>query len=506
MSRHRGCPALCLAVLLIAGPAAWASPAEEPPPLLLRIPGLRDVPTRVPPPEETELPPLDVGTEGSLVLDLHRAVELALARNPTLRAVEERIDEVAAGVEEARADAFPQLALTASWSRSRNPAFLNNPDFEDIVEQFPGGDFEPSEQELYSVATEVSQPLYTFGKIRAAVELARLAGGVVEAQIEAARLETALAAAEAYYELVAAEWALGAVESQEEARREALEVVEARYEIGEATRLELLRSRSSLAELGPEIATRRGDVEVAASRLRVSLGLPPGMGVATEATGRTAGEGHDGAGPEPGDAPKEVFPEPLSEPDSLTRLLDRARAGRPELADLALQRESLEKQQEVIGAEAKPQIDFTGYYGRQVRLPEDVTDPLFADWLVSVGLRWELFDGGRRKGEVALLESRHQQLGWELRDLESRIVLQIETALARYRAALARLDSAAVAAETAREAARVAAETYREGVSLQADLLDAQQREVEAEIQLIDAATRARIEAARLARAVGEYP
>jgi outer membrane protein TolC len=52
----------------------------------------------------------------------------------------------------------------------------------------------------------------------------------------------------------------------------------------------------------------------------------------------------------------------------------------------------------------------------------------------------------------------------------------------------------------------VAAETYREGVSLQADLLDAQQREVAAEIRLISDAASTLIEAARLSRAIGEYP
>ncbi|HSL83810.1 MAG TPA: TolC family protein, partial [Thermoanaerobaculia bacterium] len=314
MPRHRGTyPFACL---LAAGLSVLAA-AAEPPYLLERIPGLRDVPASVPPPEETELPPLAVDAAGRLALDLGRAVELALVRNPALRAVEERIDEVAAGIEEARADALPQLALTGSWSRSRNPAFLNNPDFEDIVEQFPGGDFEPSEQELWSVSAEVSQSLFTFGKIKAAVELARLAGGVVEAQIEAARLETALAAAEAYFDLVAAEWAVAVVQSQEGVRREALEVVEARYEIGEATRLEQLRSRSSVAELAPEIASRLGDREVAASRLRVTLGLPPGTEIVTEAT----------------DAP--VAPPTtagLPSPPGLPALLERARSERPELA------------------------------------------------------------------------------------------------------------------------------------------------------------------------------
>jgi OMF family outer membrane factor len=141
-----------------------------------------------------------------------------------------------------------------------------------------------------------------------------------------------------------------------------------------------------------------------------------------------------------------------------------------------------------------------------VRLPENVTDSLFADWSVAVGLRWELFDGGRRKGKIAQLESQSEQLAWQLRDLESQIVLDIETALSSYRAALERLQATQVAVETAREAARVAEETYREGVTLQADLLDAQQEEVRAEIERVDAVFQARTEAARLARAIGQYP
>ncbi|MGD2113809.1 MAG: TolC family protein [Acidobacteriota bacterium] len=467
---------------LLAGGAAVR--AADPSPFLLeRIPGLRDVPVRVPPPGEADLDELPRGPRGGVELDLERVVELALGRNPALKAAEERIDEVIGGIEEARAEAFPQLAVTGSWSRSRNPAFLNNPDFEDIVSQFPGGSFEPSEQELWSGAVEVSQPLYTFGKIRAAIRLARLAGAVTDAQIEAARLETALVAAEAYFELLAAERAVEVVEAQQRARRSALEVVEARYEIGEATRLELLRSRSSLTELGPEIARRRGDVEVAAARLRVSLGLPAATRISALGAERR-----------------------LPPPRDLDALLDLALEQRPELADLRAQREALEKQQQVTRADGKPQVELNGFYGRQVRLPDNFTDPLYADWSVAVGLRWELFDGGRRRGRIAQLESQRQQLGWELRDLENRIVLDLETALAGYRAAIERLDAAEVAAESAREAVRVAEETYREGVTLQADLLDARQEEVRAEIERIDSIFSARIEAARLARAVGEYP
>lgn len=502
----------------------------------MTIPGAFDLPwwgalpERVPAPDTVFAEPL---ADAAVVeVDLETAIAGALARNPALKAIEEQIDEVVGGIDEARADALPQLALTASYSQSRNPSFLNSPDFESILDQFPGGDFEPSIQKLWSVATEVNQPIYTFGKLGSAIELARLAGSVVSAQIEAARLETALLAAESYYDVLAARRALGVIEAQDRARRASLQVTRDRYDIGEATRLELLRAQSQLDQLGPTIESLRGDVVVAESRLRQVMGLPPA--VALEVIGLPGVEAFVPAIPAAGETPTspdgdeeaqmadvptdsaEVI-EALREsarrsspgfatPPPLAELLELARRERPEVDDLLTQQEALRLQQEIVRAEGRPQIEFNGRYGRQVREIENVSDPLYSDWAVSVGMRWEFFDGGRRRGQIAQLESQRQQRAWELRDLENRIVLQIETALAGYRAAVAREASARSAAETAREATRVAQDSFDEGVVLQSDVLDAQEQEVEAEIQLVDAVYQAYTERARLARAVGLLP
>lgn len=450
-------------------------------------------------------------------VDLAGAVELALRRNPSLAAVEERRGELAAGVREAKADAFPQLTATASYSRSRNPSFLNSPDFEDILAQFPSGDFVPSEQRLYSTALELSQPLYTFGKIGSAIELARVLVDAVEAQIGAARLDTALDAAEAYYEVLSAREELVVGLAQRRARREALEVVRARYEIGEATRLELLRAQSALAEVTPDIAGRAGDLSVARSRLRKVLGLEAGValrvegGVDVTLPRMGSGEGEEGAAADGPAEPPPAAAGPRHTADlppvpELAELSSAARAHRPEIADLELQRQALRKQQEVARAEGLPQVDLVGSYGRQARLYENLGDPLFVDYSVALGVRWEFFDGGRRKGQIARLESQRQQLAYQLDDLLGRIRLDLEESLAAYRTALERWRSAETAAAAAREASRVARESYREGVALQTDWLDAQRQETEAEILAVETYYDARTEAVRLARAVGAYP
>src|SRR5690606_17186002 len=119
--------------------------------------------------------------------------------NPVLAAVAETRRQVAGGIREARADAFPQIALVSSWSQSRSPSLLNSPEFGEILDQFPGASFEPATQELTRAVVEVTQPIWTFGKVGAAIDLAELAASVAEERVTTAELDTAQAVAETYY-------------------------------------------------------------------------------------------------------------------------------------------------------------------------------------------------------------------------------------------------------------------------------------------------------------------
>ncbi len=426
---------------------------------------------------------LPAGSLPAAELTLESAVATALEKNPALLAVEELRRQVAGGVTEAWAEALPQVAAVSSWGQSRSPALLNSPDFAEFVEQFPGGEFEPSTQELYRAVVEVTQPIWTFGKVSAAIDLARIVADTADAQIQTARLDTALETAEAYYEVLAARSALKTIESEREYRRQDLERVESLLAIGEATELERLRATAALAEVEPEVARLQGEAAVAETRLRRVLALPAGEPLAL--------------------APA---PASLPEPPGSAAMAEQAMAARPELRDLALQAAVYEKRQTVTRAEGLPQIDFSGSYGREVRLVENLSDPLYSSWSFGVGVRWEFFDGGRRRGQIAQLESQRQQVAFQRQDLQARILLEIDQAVSDYRTSRARAEAAQVSAQAAREALRVARELYQEGVATQTELLDAQSRSTAAEVLAVDAFYDAHIEASRLARALGRLP
>jgi len=416
-------------------------------------------------------------------LDLAGAVQRALQHNQALQAVRERRAEVAGAVAEARAQAFPEINAYAGWSHSRNPSFLNSRDFEDIISQFPGAALTPRSQSLTTAGISLSQPLLTFGKISAAIDLAKLAARVTDAEIEIARLDTALAAAEAYYGLLAAREQVRTLELEQQARAEALAVVQARYDIGDATQLELLQALAALAEVRPVVATARGGAEVAEIRLWAVLGMQPDEEVEVRAV--------------------DVDPPP---PPDRARLARAGWSARPELKALVLEREARGHQEAVIAAEGKPRVDLSGRWGRQVRLIENIDDPRYDDWLISLDLSWSIFDGGRRSGQRAQVRARQRQLELQLADTELRVALEVEQAVTAYRTALARLEAARQARVAAQEARRVAGEMYQLGAAIFADVLDAQRREVQAEVDAVASFFNAWIAAARLARAVGRLP
>ena len=416
-------------------------------------------------------------------LDLARAVEIALQHNPSLQAAVERRREVEGGVTEARAEALPDARLVTSYNAARSPTLLNSPDFEEFVEQFPDDAFAPEVQELTTVRVEVNQALFTWGRISAALALARLVEEANEAGIETARLDTALEAADGFYALLSAMEAERVVELQQRVRDEALTVVQARYDLGEATRLELLRATAAREEVAPALAQAEGAVHIGRIRLRTALGLAP-------------------------DEPLTLSRDRGVLPDlpSRERLLAIALERRPELSELTLQSDALGERKAVVLADGRPQLSFRGAYGRQARQVENLTDTLYDDWYASVELSWSFFDGWRRRGQATQLDSQRAQLSWQLQSLQDQVRLEVTETLTAYETAQSRHRAAEVSAEAATEAARVAEETYREGVAIQADWLDAQQRAAAAQLLEVEAFYAARRAAARLCRAIGRLP
>jgi len=418
-----------------------------------------------------------------MALNLDRAVTLTLEKNPLLQAIYEQRTQVEAGIGEAKSLAFPNVNLNAGYSQSRNPSLLNSKDFEDIVNAFPGSDFRPQTQVLHRLTVDVNQAVFTWGKVGAAIDLAEIVTYLVDAQIRTIELDVALQAANALFEWQDAASHLEIQQQEQILRQDALELVEVRLQLGEATQLEMLRAKSALAEVKPALTRARSQVKVTERNLKRILGLPMDQAIRIDL--------------------EAADPNPIP---SFEQLMQTAWRLRPELAELNRQGDSLTKQVKIEQSDGKPQLEFNGSFGREVLYVENIDDPLYNSWSASLDFSWNLFDGGRRKSKMASLRSEIRQVDWQKEELKQRIAFEVEQNLARYTSAMDELEAARLLSSTAEEAERVAEASYREGVVLHNDWLDAQQQARRASIGVLDAVLEVKRRGAFLMRSIGMLP
>lgn len=124
-------------------------------------------------------------------------------------------------------------------------------------------------------------------------------------------------------------------------------------------------------------------------------------------------------------------------------------------------------------------------------------------WDASVNVSWALFDSGRVKANVTEATLARQALEARTREFDSLVSLEVRQRVSELEATRASLDAADSGLRSATEALRVVTERYAAGVATNTDVLDAQNDVLQAELERTRTLAFARINEARLSRALG---
>ena len=124
-------------------------------------------------------------------------------------------------------------------------------------------------------------------------------------------------------------------------------------------------------------------------------------------------------------------------------------------------------------------------------------------WDAGINVSWTLWNGGRTGAEVAEAKQQAAATRARLAEFDSQIALEIRQRQLDLTTAEAQVRTAGEAVATALEARRVVQERVSAGVATTTDLLDAQQDQLEAELQRTRALASVKLAEARLARALG---
>jgi outer membrane protein TolC len=215
---------------------------------------------------------------------------------------------------------------------------------------------------------------------------------------------------------------------------------------GMSTDADVLSIRVHLAAMKEQQIRRRSDLDVARSALNEALGLP-------------LSDPHDlntpltPAGFE--DLPLESY-----EKDSLKQ--------RPEVRQARLAASLAETQGAAVRASLLPQV--IAHAGFEADRQRFVTRG-GANWLASVSLRWNVFNGFGDKARIEASRYGLDRAKAQQSQTESLIRLQVRRAWADLRAAEQRIEVAKAAVSMAEESLRITKNRYENGLSNVTDLL-----------------------------------
>jgi len=388
-----------------------------------------------------------------LVLDLSGALARARTENAMLRAARARVDERRGLITTTRADALPQLTLIGDFTRLRDVSMLNS-GFADLA---PAMGIPLSlltgTRSVYTSQASLVQPLFYWGKLGTAIDIARMGEQEAAYGYSTAELDVLHGVAKAYLAVLSAQAEQEVIETRRKTAEQFVSDVKARLEAQSATELDRLRAESELLAVIPEALQADANVKRAMEVLNGQLGLDPKAPLALVDLGQ----------PEAGVRP--------------------AGAERSELAQLKQQEAMYRANEKIITSDLRPKFDFSASYGYQAGKTDNLFKEPYDTWRVSVTMKFPIFDGLRSSGKRAQNKAQLEQVKQMRVDRERSIAIEQSTADRELEKAIALAEASGKAHDATAEALRMSREAFDQGLITSLDLLQAERSERQAESQ-----------------------
>ncbi|HSP70059.1 MAG TPA: TolC family protein [Bryobacteraceae bacterium] len=415
-------------------------------------------------------------------MSLNDAVRLALEKNKSIEASGAASKAAEMRVSEARSGRLPKLNYSESWTRSDNPVFV----FGSLLTQHQFGtqNFEigplnnPDFLNNFQTQLTADQTLYDAGQTKHAVRSAELTKDISSEEGRRTQMQVIAAVVRAYYDSLLSADQLRVTSQAIRSAEADLERAQAIRSAGMSTDVDTLSIRAHLAAVREQQIRRQADVDVAQAALNDAIGLAL-------------------------DTPH-TLTSPLipleSSAGSLADQANNAVAERPEARQARLATSLAETQAARARSSLLPQVTVhAAYEADRQRFVTRGGD----NWLVSVGLRWNLFNGFGDKATIDESKFVLQRSSADEARTSSTIRLQVHRAYADLHAATQRIGVAQASVAEAEESLRITQNRYEAGISNVTDLLRTETTVLEARTRQLAAVRDQRIAAAMLELAAG---
>jgi outer membrane protein len=338
-----------------------------------------------------------------------------------------------------------------------------------------------------TLGLNLSQNLFTAGKVEAANRGADAARTVAQIGLDAARAQLVLDVAQAYFDAVASDQLVQIADSTLAQAERTLQQTTVSRQVGSAAEFDLLRARVARDNQRPVLIQARGNRDVAFLRLRQLLGIPLSQPLTLTTPIRDDGRADSTPAPL-------ALDQPIMFPGGERGLVPDTSVGRRSSVRQA--EANVTAQEFALRAarwERLPSFQFTSLYQRFGYPAEGTILPnsfaaFYPNWTATLGFSFPVFTGGRLTGdrmqaEANLIEAKQTfEQSRELAALDARQALtQYEQTLAAYAASVGTDQQAA-------KAYSIAEVRFREGISTQVELQQSRTQYEQARLNRVTAA------------------
>ncbi len=415
-------------------------------------------------------------------ISLRDAVNLALNGNKSVEASAAAYKAAESRVTEARGDFLPKVSYSESWTRSDNPVFV----FSSLLTQHQFGEqnFQirplnrPDFLDNFQSLVSAEQTIYDAGQTRRAVRSAELSKDVAGENHRLARMQVIAGVVGAYYAALLSAEQLNAANQARRSAEADLQRAQAIRSAGMSTDADVLSIRVHLAAVQEQRIRRSADLDVARAALNELLGLP-------------LDTPHSLTSPL---APAIVPENPLMDYEQ-SALADRPEARQAKLSTSLARNQSIDARGALlpqVTSHVAFEADRQRFYGRGG-----------ANWLVSVAMRWNLFNGFRDRARIEESTFTVRRREAEQERATSTIRLQVRRAYGDLRTAGQRIEVAKASVAEAEESLRIIQTRYEAGMSNVTDLLRTETAVLDARTRYLSAIHDQRIAGAMLEMAAG---
>jgi outer membrane protein len=405
---------------------------------------------------------------------LAELIDIAERNNPRTRILWERARQRAEALGVEKSAYYPVLAGVAAFGDQR------------IIEPFP----KPLAPRGYTmVEVPVVQPeitlqylIFDFGKREGRVDEAVAQKIAAGANFVAANQQVAFRVASAYYLLLTAQERLQAATETLKTAQTTQDAAEDRMNNGRATQPDVLNARAEAAQATFDLESADGDEKIARVTLTEAVGADPSPNILID--GQT-------------DTP---LPQTLTL--SIDALIDRAMRNRPDLQAQAAEIRAADDAIRQAKAAYRPQIGLTASAAQTSVWPTtdfgELGPASEPTWAATLGIEWRIWDGGARKNDLAIVQSKRREAQDSMTELRDQATREVWTAYIAFRSAVKQEQAAEALLESASTSYSASLDAYQYGVKNLVDVLTAEKQLAQARLSGVSARSQLLLDAVDL--------